>query len=522
MAKVNYYLTKPQGRQTVNRDRRSLLKATGAGALLGLSACSTWGSPEELAVRQIEPLRDYVRERIRIEDIPGAAVVVATKERVIHAEGFGVTRAGTTESVNADTVFQIGSTTKAFLAATLAMAVDDGALGWDEPLAHLEPAFRLSDASRTERVTPADVLAHATGLSAYVYDTMWILGYPLESRLRALANVPLTAGYRDKAQYVNNLHTVVGRAIARRAGATSWEAYVQQRLLNPLGMLRSSVTQAGLYGATGHAWGHQHIDGRLKALSEVGSYWYEAGAGPAGSINSTANDLGRWLRFQLGRGEIDGRRLISTSGIQRTWQPLIPNKDGGSALGWGVLELPQGRLISHDGGTAAFGSNVMLLPEHGIGIAVLTNHAQEGLPFAISRWFAGYVLGESVSDLRAGFSRPAPAPQLATVALSRPASAYEGQFDSPSLGRATIKALGVNLTLTLLEVGAVLRLRPVRGPDHFLAEVLPQGRFSEVVVEGFNPFFAVDFRFSSNATLIEVAINGAGNSGYEVHQLQVM
>jgi hypothetical protein len=228
--------------------------------------------------------------------------------------------------------------------------------------------------------------------------------------------------------------------------------------------------------------------------------------------------MGLWLRLQLGRGALDGRRLISGANLQRTWQPLISSKGSGSALGWGVLDLPQGRLISHDGGTAAFGSNVMLLPDHGIGIAVLTNHAQEGLPFAISRWFAGHVLGETVVDTRARFARPAPVAQPAAAALARPARAYAGRFDSVTLGPATVAAVGDDLTLTLLEVGAALRLRPV-GSDHFLAEVLPLGRFSEVVVEGFSPFFTVRFRFDPNAVLIAVEVSGGGDAGYESHRL---
>lgn len=502
-----------------NYHRRDLLRIGGTAALFGLASCSALDLPEDRAVNLIAPLRDYIRKRQSIENIPGVAFVIATPSRIIHAEGFGVTRVSASEAVTADTVFQIGSTTKAFLAATLAVAVDDGVIGWDESLVSLEPSFGLSDATRTQQVTPADVLAHTTGLPAYTYDAMWVLGYPLASRLRALASVPLTAGYREYAQYVNNLHALVGAVIARRAGTPNWEAFLQQRILTPSGMTRSSATQSELYASVGHAWGHQHDEGRIKELQGVGRYWYETGVGPGGGINSTANDMGRWLRLQLSRGELDGRRIVSSAGLQRTWHPLISNGDTGSALGWGVLNLPQGRLISHDGGTASFGSNVMLLPDHGIGIAVLTNHAQEGLPFAISRWFTRQVLGEATGDLRADFRRAPDLAKPATTELARPAVAYAGRFDSPSLGVATVTARNEILAMTLHEVGASLSLRPV-GNDRFLAEVLAQGRFTEVVEEGFNPVFAMEWRFDSSGRPTVIEVSSASGAGYDTHLLQ--
>lgn len=511
--------TSPHSPHVPMSRRRTLLKAGGLAALASLVACSGSGSPEASARALVGALEDHVRERQQRESVPGISFVVATRDAVVHAAGFGVTRAGGTEAVTADTVFQIGSTTKAFLSATLAMAVDDGVLGWDDTLMSLEPAFRLSDPGVAARVTPADVLAHVTGLPHYVYDAMWVLGYPMASRLRALASVPLSARYRTTSQYVNILHALVGSVIARRAGTASWEDYLQARLLGPLGMARSSVTQAAFYGAVGHAWGHQPQAAGPTPIDLVGRYWYGEGVGPGGGINSTANDMGRWLRLQLGRGAVDGRRLVSTASLERTWQPLVSELGTGSALGWGVVQLPQGRLISHDGGTASFGSNVMLLPEQGVGIAVLSNHSQEGLPFALSRWFAARYLGETTSDPRARFVRPAPTPEVPLHPLARPASAYELAFRCDTLGPGTVRAEALILVLTLQEVGAQFRLRPV-GPDQFLADLQPQGRFGEAVSEGFNPFFAMQFSFDAAGRVTGVELSSASGSGYDTHSLR--
>jgi CubicO group peptidase (beta-lactamase class C family) len=496
----------------VTKGRATLALLAAGFCALGLPAHADSPANAAMVAKVTPALERYVGELLQREEIPGVAIVIADRHRVLYAKGFGVREAGKPAPVTPGTVFQIGSVTKSFLATTVALAVDEGRLAWDTPIAQSQPGFALQDAWVTQHATPADVLSHTVGLPSYVYDDMIFLGYGMPSRLKAVAQAPLTGRFRQGAQYVNLLHPLVGDMAAKATGNADWNALLTQRIFGPLQMASSSATREGLLNAADHASPHQHNQGALQVIPAVGRYWYGEGVGPAGSINSTAQDMGQWIRLQLGRGEVGGKRIVSEANMAETWRPrVMMSPTEGSAPGWGVRFTPQGRMISHDGGTASYGANVMLLPEAGepggggLGIAVLSNHGQEGAPFAISRWFAERLWGLPVFDHRAGFKRPAqPAATAASSPALQRAQDYTGVYQSPTLGSVTVRQDGEGasgqLLLQLEEVGATLRLvplDPLEG-DTFSAEVLPQGRFEELVAEGFTPIYQVAFRRSSN------------------------
>ncbi|MES1978562.1 MAG: serine hydrolase domain-containing protein [Pseudomonadota bacterium] len=442
--------------------------------------------------RLVPAMERYVANLMRREEIPGLAVVIADRDRVLYARGFGVREAGKSDPVTARTVFQIGSITKGFLATTTAIAVDSGKLAWDTPLVQRYPGFALKDPWLTQQVSAADVLSHSVGLQSYVHDDMIFLGYPLADRLRAAAQAPLTAPFRQRPQYVNLLHPVVGAVAAQATGEADWDALVARRIFGPLNMSDSSTTREALLAAANHASPHQHLDGKLQVVASVGSYWSSLGVGPAGSINSSARDMGQWLRLQLGRGAIDGQRIVSQANMDETWRPrTMVSPTAGGALGWGVMFAPQGRRITHEGGTASYGANAMILPEAGIGIAVLSNHQQEGLPFALSQWIADRIAGLPAKDYRAGFRRSdTPAPPAAAEAVDT--APLDGRYLSGTLGPITITRQQGQLVMQLEIPGARLRLVPT-GALGFSAEVMAEGRFRELVDEGFSPIYQLQF-----------------------------
>lgn len=486
-------------------------------------------SPGAAVVARMAPaLEDYVTALQWREEIPGVAIVITDGNRVLYTQGFGVRDINRPEPVTPDTVFQIGSATKSFLATTVAMAVDAGTLAWNTPLAERYPGFRLQDPWLTQQVSAEDVLSHGVGLQPYLFDDMIFLGYDAPSRLKAVAHAPLTGQFRRSTQYANLLHPLVGQVAANALGKPDWNTLLADRIFKPLQMASSSATRDGLLNAVNHAAPHQHIDGKLRRVDHVGNYWYRDGVGPAGSINTSANDMGRWLRLQLGRGAVDGQRLVSVAQMDETWRPrAMVSPTDGSALGWGVAYTPRGRMVVHEGGTASYGAVMVLLPDAGpagIGIAVLSNHSQEGAPIAIARWIVDQVWGLPESDRRAGFKRavtPAdPGAQTQAGPLSaKAAAAYVGAYESASLGRVMVEqvgagssdGLGGDLVMRLTQIGARLRLVPV-GEHAFSAEVLPEGRFQELVAEGFTPIYRVSFALGADGRATRAqAVNPQGS-----------
>lgn len=490
----------PTHRRIRQRIASITLMAASTFTTLGMHAHAAPEAPGKsntarTVARLVPSMERYVASLMRREDIPGMAVVIADRDRVLYVKGFGVREAGKPEPVTPGTVFQIGSVTKGFLATTTAIAVDSGKLAWDTPLSQRYPGFTLKDPWLTQQVSAADVLAHVVGLQSYVFDDMIFLGYPLADRLRAVAHAPLTAPFRQRPQYVNLLHPVVGTVTAQAVGEADWDTLVARRIFAPLKMNDSSTTRDALLAAANHASPHQHIGGKLQVIGSVGNYWSGPIAGPAGSINSSARDMGQWLRLQLGRGAIDGQRIVSEANMDETWRPrTMVTPTTGGALGWGVVFTPQGRRVTHDGGTASYGANAMVLPEAGIGIAVLTNHQQEGLPFAVSQWIADRITGLPVKDYRATFKRDNTAAPTAGPAapVNAETAALEGRYQSDTLGPITVMRQAGDLMMRLDTIGARLRLVPT-GAGRFAAEVMPEGRFKELVDEGFTPIYQLQF-----------------------------
>lgn len=471
---------------------------TGADAQIAPESTATNNTARTVA-QLVPPIERYVAELMRRENIPGMAVVITDRDRVLYVKGFGVREAGKGDLVTPQTVFQIGSLTKSFLAATTAIAVDSGKLAWDTPLVQRYPSFALKDPWLTQQVTAADVLSHSVGLQGYVYDDMIFLGYSVSDRVRAVAHAPLTAPFRQRPQYVNLLHPLVGMVTAQALGEADWDTLLAKRIFGPLKMTNSSTSRDALLANRDHASPHQHIDGKLQVIGSIGTGWYGAAAGPAGSINSSALDMGQWLRLQLGRGTIDGQRIVSTVNMDETWRPrMMSTPTSGSALGWGVIFTPQGRRITHDGGTASYGANAMLLADAGIGIVVLSNHQQEGAPFAVSQWIADRINNLQVLDYRADFKRsdsPAP-PTVDRTAAAADTKALEGRYSSDTLGPATISRQQGELILRLETVGARLRLVPT-GAKRFSVEVVAEGVFKELVDEGFSPLYELQFEIGN-------------------------
>lgn len=325
---------------------------------------------DELPAR-LERLRERLEQAREQHHIPGMAVAVVKGDEIIFAEGFGFADLKSKRPVTPKTLFAVGSTTKAFTSALVAMQIDAGKLRWDDPVSQHVPELRLKPkGDKVEDPTLRDVLCHRSGFTRM--SLLWY-GSPLSTQevfTQASGAEPI-ADFRDKFLYNNVTYASAGEAAARAAG-TTWAELLQERLLDPLGMRSTNVTVAASTAYSDVAQGY-----RWREVSEV----HEAlpmraieSVAPAGAINSTVLDMAQWLRLQLGRGTYEGKQLVSAERLQDTWSPQI-DVGGGIryGLGWMLGDWQGHRVVEHGGNIDGYAAAVAMLPDDDLGFVLLTN-----------------------------------------------------------------------------------------------------------------------------------------------------
>ncbi len=296
----------------------------------------TGQTPPEVATR----LDGFITQGLKDWHIPGLSVVVVKDGKTLYEKGFGVRELGRPGPVDGDTRFGMMSTTKAVTALALAMLVDEGKVAWDDPVIKHLPTFRLPNAYLTEHVTVRDALRHTSGVENA--DPLWDREDLTTAEVIArLDRVPATAALRSDFLYHNVMYQVAGEVVAAASGQP-WERFIRTRILEPLGMTRSTPTLASMQALkdpnTSRA--HFEIEGQVRPIAEVGVDCVPA----AGAIWSTAHDAGKWLSFLLAGGVVGERRLVSERAFKELFTPQVAVPAG--QWGYPTLTLTGSRWIS--------------------------------------------------------------------------------------------------------------------------------------------------------------------------------
>jgi CubicO group peptidase (beta-lactamase class C family) len=480
-------------------------------------------SPMETRIKALLPeLETYIRSGMKAFDVPGLAIGIVTGDRLVHAQGFGVRSKRGGVAVDSRTVFQAGSLTKAFLATTIAIAVDRGQLRWDDRVVDLDPNFQLKDPWVTREFRVFDLLAQRSGLPPYANDPVGILGFDEAAMIRSLRHVEPVSSFRTTFAYTNLTHILAGRIVAKTAGQPDWNAVLARELLGPLGMTDSSYTADAIKAAANRAEGYRWTP---TGTIEIPFIHFPYIFGAAGDINSTVEDLARWVRLQLGKGTFEGRRIVSPENLAVTRTPRVAVNDKMFyANGWVIAATPNGNIVGHDGGTYGFGSFIAMSLDKDVGVIVLTNEEQQSFPNAIALWAMDRLLDNPVIDNVADtlklatakfaaaekmFAKPAnprPFPPLAPLA---------GNFVNPSFGKAALRLDGDGLVLALQGSGAELKLEPWDG-DVFTVGLAPAGRFAAVAENmGPLPMGFVQFQIDKEGRLGLLRLSFGDGQAYE-------
>jgi CubicO group peptidase (beta-lactamase class C family) len=329
--------------------------------------------------QRLDLLVEELEKQRQTFHVPGMAIAVVKDDEVVLTHGFGVASVEKDTPVTPETIFAIGSSTKAFTATLVGMLVDEGKMDWDDPVTKYLPYFQMNAESDDENaeLTLRDVLSHRTGFTRM--GLLFASGQiPREEVLHDATKAEPYVELRSKWYYSNVMFMSAGVA-AGVVDGTDWDTLVEKRILEPLAMASTttSVTEAEKDSrlASGYLWDEDLQVYDYKPMRNVDNI------GPAGSINSNVLDMAQWVRFQLGRGKYEGRRLISEASLRETWTTQIDiTGTVGYGMGWMIREWEGQPVIEHGGNVDGFSAQVALLPESNLGFVLLTNASASPLP----------------------------------------------------------------------------------------------------------------------------------------------
>jgi CubicO group peptidase (beta-lactamase class C family) len=331
--------------------------------------------------RSLDGFDAYMEKVVKDWNVPGIGVAVVVKDKVVLAKGYGYRDYGRRLPFTARTVVPIASNTKLFTATAAGLLVEDGKLEWDKPVRQFVPGIHFYNDELDATVTMRDMLSHRTGITRH--DTIWYKSdFTRKELFERLKYLEPTQPMRQTFLYNNMMYAGAGYVIELLSGRT-WEDFLRQRLLGPLGMTSTVFSIEDLQRAPDHAVPYTERRDSFELYS-IPYYSEAAGVGPAGSMNSNLEDMSRWVIAQLGDGKVDGKQVVPTAVIKATMAPALAMPNAAlEARGYGELlnaaygtgrftASYRGHLVSYHGGDInGFHSQVGVMPYDGIGVVVL-------------------------------------------------------------------------------------------------------------------------------------------------------
>lgn len=350
-----------------------------------------------------DSLDTYVNRALAMWKIPGVAVGVVKDGKLVLAKGYGVLEMGKPDKVDANTLFAIGSNTKAFTGTALAMLENDGLCKLDDPVVKYLPNFQMKDAWVAQHLNLQDIVSHRIGMETFQGDFMyWTSNLTQDQVIEKFGKLTPVYPFRTQWGYCNAGFLLAGKCIERISGK-SWEDNLRQRIFQPLKMNRTLALSAEIGKATNAARAHT-IHPSTGELMKI-PYGEIDNLAPAGSIFSSVEDMSHWLIAQLDSGRYNGQTVLPMNVLHRTRQPLSiegrrPTTKYGIrrhyalyGMGWELSDYDGWEEVSHTGGVNGFVTSVTMYPEHKLGIVVLTNTDANAFYVALKRDILDAYLG---------------------------------------------------------------------------------------------------------------------------------
>lgn len=336
--------------------------------------------PHPLDEKRLAILRDFVAAGMKTLDTPGVGLAFLDGGKTVWAGGLGVKELGKPDPVDADTLFIAASNTKALTTLLLAELVDEGKMRWDQPVTELFPAFRLGSDETTKQVLVRHLICACTGMPRQ--DLEWLLEYRDEtpaSALKLLGSMQPTSRFGEVFQYSNLMAAAAGfigasKAVPGKELGAAYDEAMRTKVFAPLGMRTTTFDFAqALKGDVAQPHGDD-VDGKVTRGS-MGINDSVVPVRPAGGVWTSARDLSKYVEMELAKGLLpNGRRLVSAENLLARYEP---NVIVGEDVTYGMALMVDTRygipVVHHGGDLAGYHSDMIWLPQHGVGAVILTN-----------------------------------------------------------------------------------------------------------------------------------------------------
>lgn len=413
-------------------------------------------------------LDEYIAKAVTDYEVPGLAIAIVKGDKIVFAKGYGLREAGTDKAITPNSLFGIASCSKAFTATCIGMLVDEGKLNWDDRVVDYLPDFQLHDSYVTRELRIRDLLCHRAGFNTFDGDLLWYgTDYSRKEVVERIRHLPLKNSFRARFGYSNVMFITAGEVVEAVTGKT-WDEFVKERIFSPLGMDDSNTSNRDFKKNAERAL--PHLKGEV-----VEDLNYD-NSGPAASINSSVNDLGKWISMWVNEGQFGGKALISPE----TWREIISAHTAQNpsnfirqqgihfesyALGWGLFDYRGKMVVEHDGGLPGYISKVAMIPEEKMGVVLLTNGMPAVLNMALRNAVFDFMLaGEMRVDWAQSLFRVeefvrqrGPAEEKERLESRIPKTdpslkekEYVGTFEDKMYGTAEVSFKKGQLTLSLL------------------------------------------------------------------------
>jgi CubicO group peptidase (beta-lactamase class C family) len=325
-------------------------------------------------------LKSFVAAAMKTLDTPGVGLAFIDGGKTVWAGGLGVKEVGKPDPIGPNTLFIAASNTKAFTTLLLAELADEKKLRWDEPVTQLYPSFKLGDAATTRDVLVKHLICACTGMPRQ--DMEWLFEYKNETPASALASLGTmqpTSKFGEVFQYSNLMAAAAGfiggaTALPGKEIGAAYDEAMRKKVFDPLGMTTSTFDFARAMKGD-HASPHGvDVDGKL-ALAPMALNYSVVPVRPAGGLWTCSSELAKYVEMELAKGNLpNGKRLVSEENLLARYTPQVAVSDKvtyGMAL---MVDTKYGVSVVHHGGDlAGYHSDMMWLPEYGVGAVILTN-----------------------------------------------------------------------------------------------------------------------------------------------------